>query len=108
MWDMADRPSSPVTRRIFMRLIGLAAGGSLLAACSPSAPVAPTAAPTNAAAAPKPTSAPAAPAQAAPTSAPAAAPKKFTDPPSLAASVQSGKLPAVDQRLPANPQVVQP
>ncbi len=62
------RTTSGVSRRAFMRLVGFAAGGGLLAACSPSAPSAPPAAATTAAA-PKPTSAPPAPAQAAPTSA---------------------------------------
>jgi len=95
---------SDLTRRTFMRLIGLGAGASLLAACSPSAPTTPTAAP----AAPKPTTAPAAPAQAAPTLAPAAAPAKFTEAPMLADRVKAGQLPAVDKRLPASPQVVQP
>jgi peptide/nickel transport system substrate-binding protein len=92
-----------------MRLIGLAAGGGLLAACSPSAPTTPAAAPTTAAA-PKPTTAPAAPVQAVPTAPPAvaAAPAKFVDPPTLVQMVQAGKLPPIDQRLPANPQVVQP
>ncbi len=94
-----------------MRLVGLAAGGGLLAACSPSAPPAPPAAPTAAPA--KPTVAPAAPAQAAPTTPPAAAataaaPAKYAEAPALAQLVQSGKLPPVQQRLPANPQVVQP
>ena len=99
---------SDLTRRTFMRLIGLGAGASLLAACSPSAPTTPTAAPAAATAAPKPTTAPAAPAQAAPTLAPAAAPAKFTEAPMLADKVKAGQLPAVEQRLPASPQVVQP
>ena len=100
------RTASGVSRRAFMRLVGFAAGGGLLAACSPSAPAAPPAAPTTAAGA-KPTSAPPAPAQAAPTSA-AAAPTKFSEAPVLAQMVQAGKLPPVEQRLPASPQVVQP
>ena len=100
------RTTSGVSRRSFMRLVGFAAGGGLLAACSPSAPAAPPAAPTTAAGA-KPTSAPPAPAQAAPTSA-AAAPTKFSEAPVLAQMVQAGKLPPVEQRLPASPQVVQP
>src|SRR3989441_6788811 len=101
--------TSGVSRRAFMRLVGFAAGGGLLAACSPSAPAAPPAAPTTAAA-PKPTSAQPAPAQAAPTSATAAAaaPTKFSEAPTLAQMVQAGKLPPVEQRLPASPQVVQP
>jgi ABC-type transport system substrate-binding protein len=59
---------SPLSRRRFLGLAGLAAGSGLLAACGPAAP---TAAPTSPpAAATKPTTAPAA----APTTAPAAAP----------------------------------
>jgi peptide/nickel transport system substrate-binding protein len=95
-----------VSRRAFLRLIGLAAGGGLLAACSPSAPPTPTAAPPTAV--PQPTSAPPAPVQAAPTAAPAVAPAKYAEAPALAQLVQAGKLPPIDQRLPANPQVVQP
>jgi peptide/nickel transport system substrate-binding protein len=67
--------SSPLTRRRFLGMAGLAAGMGLLAACSPGTPAAaPTSAPTAAA---KPTTAPAAPTTAPaakPTAAPAAAP----------------------------------
>src|SRR3954470_10975529 len=107
------------SRRAFVRLLGFAAGASLLAACSPSAPAQPTAPP---AAAPKPTTAPAAPAAAA-TSAPAAAaattapaaaatsapkpaaaaPTTFNEAPQLAQMVKDGKLPEVAKRLPENP-----
>ncbi|HEX8966777.1 MAG TPA: ABC transporter substrate-binding protein [Chloroflexota bacterium] len=70
------RPS-PLSRRQFLGLAGLAAGMGLLSACGPAAPTAaPTLAPTSAAAA-KPTTAAAAPTTAAaakPTTAPAAAP----------------------------------
>src|SRR6185437_14662896 len=59
-------PHSVATRRTFVKLLGLAAGAGLLAACSPSAPAQPTAPPAAA----KPTTAPAAPAA---TTAPAAA-----------------------------------
>src|SRR5438046_2454865 len=59
------------TRRTFVKLLGFAAGGGLLAACSPSAPAAQPTAPAAAAPVTKPTTA-AAPAAAA-TSAPAAA-----------------------------------
>src|SRR5262249_10325887 len=106
MFGSGDAASSEVTRRAFMRLIGLGVGAGLLAACSPSAPTAPTAAPATAV--PKPTTAPAPPAQAAPTLAPAVAPSKFAEAPALAQMVKAGQLPAVEQRLPANPQVVQP
>jgi peptide/nickel transport system substrate-binding protein len=110
MLERRDYRPSGATRRAFIRLLGFAAGGGLLAACSPSAPPVAPAAP---AAAP-PTAAPvvptAAPVQAAPTSppVPVAAPTKYAESPALAQLVQSGKLPPLEQRLPANPQVVQP
>src|SRR5919197_3476291 len=63
-------PSSPMTRRRFLGLAGVAAGGGLLTACQPTAP---TAAPTQPAAAAKPTPAPPAAAAAAPTAAPTTA-----------------------------------
>jgi peptide/nickel transport system substrate-binding protein len=109
-----------VNRRSFVRLMGIAAGAGVLAACSPSAPAQPAAT----SAAPKPTTAaPPAAATAAPTSAPAAAatkapattpaaaasaPTKYAEAPALADLVKQGKLPPVDQRLPASPLVVQP
>jgi peptide/nickel transport system substrate-binding protein len=102
-------------------MLGIGAGASVLAACSPSAPAQPAA--TSAAAKPT-TAAPPAAATAAPTSAPAAAatkapaaaapaattsaPTKFNEAPALADLVKQGKLPPVEQRLPANPLVVQP
>src|SRR5579872_729919 len=69
---------SPLTRRRFLGLAGVAAGMGLLAACGPATtPAAPTSAPPPAAtAAPKPTTAPAA----APTTAPAAAAAATTAP----------------------------
>ena len=74
-----DERGVAVSRRRFLRLIGLSASASMLAACAPIQPSAPTAAPvarpTDAAAAPKPAAtAPAAtgPAGTAPTTAPAA------------------------------------
>src|SRR5947208_2029395 len=97
----------PSTRRAFIRLAGLVAGGGLLAACSPSAP--PAAPATQApAAAPKPASATAAPRAAATTVQAAAAPTTFKEAPSLAQDVQAGKLPPIAQRLPANPLVLSP
>ena len=76
----------------------------ILPACAPTPAPAPTAAPPTAAPA-QPTKAPAAPttAPAAPT---AAAASKFKEAPMLADLVKAGKLPPVDQRLPANPAVV--
>src|SRR5207253_8254862 len=102
------------TRRTFVKLLGLAAGGGLLAACSPSAPPAQPTAP--AAAAPKPTTAPpAVAATTAPAAAATAAPKpaaappaQFKEAPQLAQMVKDGKLPPVEKRLPDVPMVVQP
>ena len=105
-----------LTRREFIRLGGVAAAAASLAACAqptptpaPKAPAAtkapePTKAPAPTAApaatkAPEPTKAPA------PTAAPAA---KYKEAPMLAELVKAGKLPAVDQRLPANPLVLKP
>src|SRR5262245_4724882 len=70
---------SPLTRRRFFGLAGVAAGMGLLTACGPaSAPAAPTAAPAPPTAAPKPTTAPAP--AAAPTAAPTAAAAPTTAP----------------------------
>jgi peptide/nickel transport system substrate-binding protein len=94
-----------LSRRSFVRLLGIATGGSLLLACSPSAPPEPppTAAP------PRPTSAPAAPAAAAPTTVRAAArPTSYKEAPAVTELVNQGKLPPIEQRLPDNPLVVQP
>jgi peptide/nickel transport system substrate-binding protein len=105
----------------------LAAGGAVIACGPPAAqqkptaeskPAAPAAGATAAPAA-KPTEAPkpaatiavsgAAP-TAAPTAAPAAAPAaaKYKEAPQLADLVKAGKLPPVDQRLPASPRVLKP
>ena len=115
-----------ITRRQFLTIGSTVAAASMLAACgaTPTAtptkvpptntpvPVPPTAtkapaAPTAAPAAP--TAAPAAPtatkAPAAPTAAPAA---KYKEAPALADLVKAGKLPPVEQRLPANPLVLKP
>jgi ABC-type transport system substrate-binding protein len=64
-------PLAPTRRRFLYLALGMS-GGGLLAACSQSAPAAPTAAPATAA--PKPTSAPAPAAAASPAASPAAAP----------------------------------
>jgi peptide/nickel transport system substrate-binding protein len=84
-----------------MSLIALLA---VIAACAPAPAPAPTPAPPTAAPAqpttpPQPTAAPAQ-----PTAAPAA---KYKEAPMLADLVKQGKLPPVDQRLPANPLVEQ-
>src|SRR5207247_2045717 len=73
-------PGATTSRRAFIRVAGLLGlGTSLLSACGPGVPSAPTAAPAPATAAPAPATA--APAAAAPTTAPAAKP---TQPPAAA------------------------
>jgi peptide/nickel transport system substrate-binding protein len=122
-----------VSRRSFLRTTAMGVGVALLAACGatptatpvPPTPVPPTAtkppapAATQAPAAPAATSTPApapvaatatkpvvAPAPtAAPTTASVAATGKYKEAPMLADLVKSGKLPALDQRLPTNPLV---
>jgi peptide/nickel transport system substrate-binding protein len=97
-------------RRTFLRLSGVAASASLLAACRGATPTAapteaPTAAPTQAPTAaevPTPTPAPAA--TEAPTAAP---PAKYQEAPMLAELVKAGKLPPVEERLPKEP-LIQP
>ena len=107
--------SKSLTRRQFLVLSGSLTAAAALAACAPQAT--PTAAPPTAAPAATqppaptavpPTAAPAAtkpPATAAPTAPPAA---KYKESPLLADLVKAGKLPPVEQRLPANPLVVKP
>jgi len=84
----------PVSRREFIRLSAVATAGALAVACAPGAAPAPAA--------------PAAPAAQAPAAAPAAAaaPGKFNEAPMLADLVKAGKLPALDERLPATPGVI--
>jgi len=88
----------PVSRREFIRLSAVATAGALAVACAPAGAPAPANAP--AAAAPEATKAPAA------ANAPAAAPTKFSEAPMLADLVKAGKLPPVDERLPATPGVI--
>lgn len=110
---MKQRKSSrSLGRREFLRLTAIAGGAAGLAACGGGTPVAPTAAP----AAPAATTAPAAPAATSipvATTAPAAAAtavpasvSKFQEAPMLAELVSGGSLPPVDERLPANPVVL--
>src|SRR5262245_58818342 len=95
---MQDRepPSSYVSRRLFLRVIGLGSTAALAAACAPTTP---PAAPTSAPAAPaaQPTAAPAAAAK--PTTPPAAAAKP-TEPPKPAAA------PAQPAQVPRNRQLI--
>lgn len=74
----------------------------LLTACGQAAtPTAKPAEPTKAAVSAQPTQAPVE-----PTRPPAAPASKYKEAPALAEQVKAGKLPPVDQRLPANPQVI--
>ena len=84
-----------VSRREFLRVSALISAGAVAAACAQ-----PSATPTQPAA-PQPTSAP-------PSGAGGAAAGKFTEAPQLAALVQSGALPAVEERLPVDPMVITP
>ncbi len=101
-----------MTRREFIRLTTLTGVGAALAACAP-ATLAPTAAPTQAPAATKPavTQPPAATQALAATQPPAATKPpvaKYNEAPAFADQVKAGKLPAIDQRLPAEPRVFKP
>ncbi|MCU0489970.1 MAG: ABC transporter substrate-binding protein [Chloroflexaceae bacterium] len=98
--------SSQLSRRQFLRLSATAGAAGLFAACAAPPAPAPTTAPTAAAVAP--TAAAIAPTAAAvaPTAA-AAAPAAYKEAPMLAKLVQAGSLPAVAERLPKNPLVVQ-
>ncbi|NPV07621.1 MAG: ABC transporter substrate-binding protein [Anaerolineae bacterium] len=94
-------PSSAISRRDFLRASGLTAGLALATACAGAtpAPAEPTAAPVE------PT---AAPAEATPAPAVTEAPvSKYSEAPSLAAKVAAGDLPPVEERLPAEPLIVE-
>ena len=116
--------ATTLRRRRFLQMAAMAAAGGAVIACGPPAaqqkPTAAAPAATTAAGpAAKPTEPPkpaaddrrrgAAP-TAAPTTAPAAAPAagKYKEAPLLADLVKAGKLPAVEQRLPASPRVLKP
>ena len=103
-----------ISRRSFLQVSAGAAAGVVVAACTPQAPPAtvapaPAAAKAAATAAPAPTAAPAATKAAAPAAAATAAPAagKYKEAPMLADLVKAGKLPPVEERLPANPKLVQ-
>src|SRR5689334_12210588 len=114
MKDDSQKPARAISRRQFLRLSAVAGATMGLAACGgePPAVIQPTAAPAaaepTAAPAAEPTAAPVIPTApaVAPTSAPVAADTKFAEAPMLADMVSSGKIPAVDQRLPKNPVVL--
>ncbi len=109
-----------LSRREFIRLTSLTGVGVALAACAPATAV-PTAVPTAAPAAtkapaattaPVATTAPAATKAGEATKAPAAttapAATKYSESPKLAELVKAGKLPPIEQRLPAEPKVIKP
>jgi peptide/nickel transport system substrate-binding protein len=128
----------PVARRRFLKMAAMSSVGVLVTSCAststtasgsstasaaPSTGAATTAAQTSAAtssAAATTSAASSAPAaasstaqqitlaNAATTAASASASGKYNEAPQLAALVKAGKLPAVDQRLPANPRVIKP
>lgn len=110
-------PATRVSRRMFLTAAGLVASGAVSAACGATAM--PTAAPPTAAPA-EPTATEAA-AQAEPTATQIAAEgeptatasaaqtvSKYEEAPSLAARVDAGELPPVEERLPAEPMVIEP
>jgi peptide/nickel transport system substrate-binding protein len=90
-----------ISRRTFLLVGGAAAVGAALAACAQPAQPTATAEPAKTEATPAPT-------QAAPKEAPTAtmAPAKENESPVLAEQVAAGNLPALDERLPAAPMVV--
>ncbi|NPV07724.1 MAG: ABC transporter substrate-binding protein [Anaerolineae bacterium] len=96
-------------RRQFLQVAGIAAGAATLAACgtspAPTEAPEPTAVPPEATQAPEPTAAPEATATPAATEAPVS---RYQEAPSLAAKVAAGELPPVEERLPAEPDVVVP
>jgi peptide/nickel transport system substrate-binding protein len=114
MKDDSQKPARAISRRQFLRLSAVAGATMGLAACGgePPAVIQPTAAPAaaepTAATVAEPTAAPVIPTApaVAPTTAPVAADTKFSEAPMLAELVSSGGLPAVDQRLPKNPVVL--
>ncbi len=100
-----------ITRRDFIRVSTLATAASIAAACGQPAATPPPAEPTAAPAA-KPTIAPivgpggsAAHPTAVPTAEPTA---RFSEAPVLAELVAKGELPPIEERLPENPDVLQP
>jgi len=100
-----------ITRRRFLELSVIVGTSALAAACAAPGPPPPTQAPAQPRPTAAPTTAPAAapPAAAAPTQpAAAASAVRFQEAPQLAELVKQGKLPPIEQRLPATPLVVQP
>lgn len=98
--------SVKLTRRQFARFSALATTAAAMAACGGAAPAATTAPEPAATVAPAATAAPAATTAPAAATAPAAVASKYKEAPVLAAMVEAGDLPPVDQRLPVNPKVI--
>ena len=90
-----------LTRRAFLKISVVGAVGAALAACQQNAPAAPTKGP----AAVEPTKPAAAVAPTKPAEVKAGG---YKEAPALAALVKAGKLPAVEQRIPAEPRVIKP
>ena len=96
-----------LSRREFLRVSALATAATVAAACVTTTPTAAPVAQPAVAAQPTMAAQPAAPVQP-PTGAPAApVAAKFSEAPMLAEMVQQGKLPPVDDRVPANPFVIE-
>lgn len=117
MSDKFSRHARSISRRQFLRLSSVLGASAGLAACGGGTPAAPTAAPagapttapaaaaTTAPAAPAATAAPLPTAGGAATAVPAAT-SAFSEAPMLADMVKAGKIPAVDQRVPKSPVVL--
>jgi peptide/nickel transport system substrate-binding protein len=94
-----------ISRREFLRVSAVAAAGALAGACAKTPAAQPTA--TSQAAAPTATPKPAEPTATKPP-APTPVPEAAKEAPMLADKVGSGALPALDQRLPAEPMALDP
>ena len=99
-----------LTRRQFLAVSAGALTTATVAACTSGTPASQPAAtqPPASTQAAEPTAAPAPTALSEATAAPAAAATRYKEAPMLTELVNAGKLPPVDQRLPANPVVVEP
>ncbi len=98
-----------INRREFLRGAALTLAASAVSACTPAATAVPQTSPTEVpVATTAPTNVPAAPAAATSTSAPAVPAAQYKEAPMLAELVKAGKIPAIADRLPPNPQVIPP
>jgi len=108
---MSQEDKTRISRRQFIKLSAAAAAGTVLASCAKTPeptpepePAEPTAVPDTAT--PEPTEAPIEVIEEEPE--PTAVVSKYQEAPMLAALVEAGELPPVDERLPLNPRVLQP